>query len=127
MTDPAFVILVEVLLSFILVIVVLGNLFVIQAVCRHVRLKTIPNICITSLAFADLIVGLLNIPMYMYTVYDDAFEQKYPEKLILALTALDLYFGAVSILHLALISMERCYAVTYPLRRKFLQKGKRLK
>ena len=127
MTDPAFVILVEVLLSFILVIVVLGNLFVIQAVCRHVRLKTIPNICITSLAFADLIVGLLNIPMYMYTVYDDAFEQKYPEKLILALTALDLYFGAVSILHLALISMERCYAVTYPLRRKFLQRGKRLK
>ena len=127
MTDPAFVILVEVLLSFILVIVVLGNLFVIQAVCRHVHLKTIPNICITSLAFADLIVGLLNIPMYMYTVYDDGFEQKYPEKLILALNALDLYFGAVSILHLALISMERCYAVTYPLRRKFLQKGKRLK
>lgn len=127
MTDPAFVILVEVLLSFILVIVVLGNLFVIQAVCRHVRLKTIPNICITSLAFADLIVGLLNIPMYMYTVYDDAFEQKYPEKLILALNALDLYFGVVSILHLALISTERCYAITYPLRRRFLQKGKRLK
>ena len=126
MTDPAFAILVEVLLALIVVIIVLGNLFVIQAVCRHVRLKTIPNICITSLAFADLIVGLLNVPMYMYAVYVDAFKKNYSEKYILALNSLDMYFGVTSILHLALISMERCYAITYPLRRRFLQKGKRL-
>lgn len=126
MTESAFVILVEVLLAIILVIVVLGNLFVIEAVCRHIRLRTIPNICITSLAIADLFVGLLNIPMYMYAVYDDAFEQKYPEKLNLVLNSLDMYFGVASILHLALISMERCYAITCPLRRRFLQKGKRI-
>ena len=124
MTDSAFAIFTEVLLFIILVIVVLGNLFVIEAVCRHARLRTIPNICITSLAIADLFVGLLNIPMYMYSVYDDAYEKKYSEEFNLVLTSLDMYFGTTSILHLAFISMERCYAITCPLRRRFLQKGK---
>ncbi|XP_028396369.1 5-hydroxytryptamine receptor 4-like [Dendronephthya gigantea] len=119
MTDSAFVILVEVLLSIILVVIVLGNLFVIEAVCRHVRLRTIPNICIVSLAVADLFVGLLNIPMYMYAIYNENHSRDYN----LALDSLDMYFGASSILHLALISMERCYAITCPLRRRFLQKG----
>ena len=125
MIDSAFVILVEVLLAIILVIVVLGNLFVIEAVCRHVRLRTIPNICITSLAITDLFVGLLNIPMYMYAVYyAGALEQSYSEEFYLAIISLDMYFGTLSIVHLAFISMERCYAITCPLRRRFLQKGK---
>lgn len=123
-TDSAFVILVEILMSLIMVVVILGNLFVIGAVCRYTRLRTIPNICITSLAIADLFVGLLNIPMYMYAVYEDEFKQKYSEQFTLALKVLDMYFGAASILHLSFISMERCYAITCPLRRKFLQKGR---
>ena len=127
MSGSAFVILMEVLLSIILVIIVLGNLFVIEAVCRHVRLRTIPNICITSLAIADLFVGLINVPMYMYAIYhDDAFEQRYSKEYTLALNSLDMYFGAASILHLAFISTERCYAISFPLRRRFLQKGKRV-
>ena len=124
MTDSAFVILLEILLSIIVVIIVLGNLFVIDAVCRHVRLRTIPNICITSLAFADLFVGLINVPMYMFAIYDDTIGQRYSKNYRLVLRSLDMYFGAASILHLAFISMERCYAITFPLRRRFLQKGK---
>lgn len=120
MTDSAFVILVEVLLSIMLVIIVLGNLFVIEAVCRHVRLRTIPNMCIISLAVADLFIGLLNIPLYMYAIYSEDDSRDYR----LALNSLDMYFGTSSILHLAFISMERCYAITCPLRRRFLQKGR---
>ena len=101
-----------------MVVVVVGNIFVIEVVRRNNRLRTIPNICITSLAVADLFVGLINIPMYMYALYDQTVPTVRK-----AQHSFDIYFGVTSILHLTFISMERCYAITFPMKRRFLQKG----
>lgn len=118
-----FVVLLEIFLSILLLIVVLGNIFVIEAVRSHTRLRTIPNICITSLAVSDLFVGLINIPIYMYTAYHGRSTLVVHK----TLNSFDIFFGVTSILHLTFISMERCYAITLPLKRKFLQKGKALR
>ena len=123
MKDSAFVILLEILLAFLAVAIVLGNIFVIQTVLRNTQLKTIPNMCITSLAVADLFVGLVNVPMYMYAVYANEMGIFVSRAYGLSLVLLDIFFGCESIAHLTSISVERCYAITCPMRRRFLRKG----
>ena len=123
MKDSAFVILLEILLAFLAVAIVLGNIFVIQTVLRNTQLKTIPNMCITSLAVADLFVGLVNVPMYMYAVYANEMGIFVSRAYGPSLQSLDIFFGSASIAHLASISVERCYAITCPMRRRFLRKG----
>ena len=103
-----------------MVVVVVGNIFVIEVVRRNNRLRTIPNICITSLAIADLFVGLINIPLYIYAIYHQTEITITYNKVQ---NSFDIYFGVTSILHLTFISMERCYAITFPMKRRFLQKG----
>ena len=122
MTFPSpFVVLLEVFYLVLMVVVLLGNTFIVEAIRRHSHLRTIPNICIASLAVADLLVGLINIPMYMYAVYDETEITLGYHKVQ---NSFDMYFGVTSILHLTFISMERCYAITFPLKRRFLQRGK---
>ena len=64
-----FVVVLGVLCIILIPIVLLGNIFVIDVVRRHAHIRTIPNICTASLAVADLFVGLINIPLYIYAIY----------------------------------------------------------
>ena len=121
MQSSPFVVVLGVLCIILIPIVLLGNIFVIDVVRRHAHIRTIPNICITSLAIADLFVGLINIPLYIYAIYHQTEITITYNKVQ---NSFDIYFGVTSILHLTFISMERCYAIAYPIKRRLLRKGK---
>jgi len=69
---------------------------------------------VVSLAVADILVGVTSIPiwisMLLYSSGDDTLQGVY--------YVLDLFAGTCSILHLVTISLERFFAVVYPIRHR---------
>ena len=93
---------------------VFGNGLVVGAFIRHSRLRTITNYFVVSLAVADIIVGVISIPiwisMLLYSSGGSALNTVY--------YLLDLFAGTSSILHLVFISFERFFAVVFPIRHR---------
>ena len=93
---------------------VFGNGLVVGSFIRHSRLRTITNYFVVSLAIADIIVGIISIPiwitMLLYSTGGETISTVY--------NVLDLFAGTCSILHLVAISLERFFAVVYPIRHR---------
>uniref|UniRef100_A0A1A8Q1H2 Beta-2 adrenergic receptor n=1 Tax=Nothobranchius rachovii TaxID=451742 RepID=A0A1A8Q1H2_9TELE len=107
-------ILVCIYMSFIFVLTVLGNILVITAMARFQRLQSVTNCFITSLACADLVMGLIVIPFgasnnifgtWHFGVFWCDFW-----------TATDVHCVTASIGTLCVISIDRYLAITSPLR-----------
>ncbi|XP_041352920.1 probable G-protein coupled receptor No9 [Gigantopelta aegis] len=104
--------------------IILGNTLILIAVCFENKLHTIPNAFIASLAVADLLVGLVTIPLYVvfYLKLPNVEKNKY---LCLVRSSTALYSCGSSLLNLLLISFDRYLTVIYPLRYHALMTPKR--
>ncbi|XP_076164529.1 dopamine receptor 2 isoform X1 [Ptiloglossa arizonensis] len=92
---------------------VFGNVLVILAVVRERYLHTATNYFITSLAFADCLVGLVVMPFSaIYEVLENRwlFAHDWCD----VWRSLDVLFSTASILNLCMISLDRYWAVTDP-------------
>lgn len=101
------------LMLFIILSAIFGNLLVIVSVMRHRKLRVITNYFVVSLAFADMLVAfgamgfnlsveIFNRWLFGYFMCD-------------VWNSLDVYFSSASILHLCCISVDRYYAIVQPL------------
>ncbi|XP_067036166.1 octopamine receptor beta-1R-like [Acropora muricata] len=95
---------------------VFGNGLVIGSFIRYYRLRTITNYFVVSLAVADIIVGVISIPIWISILLYSSAE--IGEVVNTVYNVLDLFAGTSSILHLVVISMERFFAVVYPIRHR---------
>ncbi|XP_070539677.1 dopamine receptor 2-like [Ptychodera flava] len=95
-------------------VIVFGNTLVILAVYRERYLRTTTNCFIVSLAFADLLIGLVVVP---FAIINDTsggnwqFGQLWCD----LWHALDVLSSTASIMNLCVISLDRYWAVTYPM------------
>ena len=81
------------------------------------KLRKRPHFLLISLAVADLLVGLLAIPLYMSRHYD-----VYEGHVVRAIADwTDMFTGLTSIFTLAVISLERMYAIGWPYRHRVLK------
>ncbi|KAK6182222.1 hypothetical protein SNE40_009951 [Patella caerulea] len=103
-----------------------GNLIVLIAVMSFVKLQTVTNYFVVSLAFADLLVGAGTIPLYavFHLQTGNVVENK---TACLIRYALVVESCGASLLNLLFISIDRFIAVIYPLRYYSLVTPKRAK
>lgn len=104
-----------IVLAIIIIVTICGNVVVCLAVGLNRRLRTLTNCFIVSLAVTDLMLGLLVQPFAaMYEVSNHIWNLSHTFCDIY--NSLDVMLCTASILNLFMISLDRYYAVTAPLR-----------
>ncbi|KAI3368696.1 hypothetical protein L3Q82_025693 [Scortum barcoo] len=91
-----------------------GNILVILAVSLERKLQNATNYFLMSLAVADLLVGLLVMPIALVAVLYE-YEWRPPNALCPIWLFLDVLFSTASIMHLCAISLDRYVAIKKPI------------
>ncbi|KAL2089738.1 hypothetical protein ACEWY4_014426 [Coilia grayii] len=91
-----------------------GNILVIMAVSLERKLQNATNYFLMSLAVADLLVGLLVMPLALLSVLFNS-DWPLPEFLCPIWLFLDVLFSTASIMHLCAISLDRYIAIKRPI------------
>ncbi|KAM9501876.1 5-hydroxytryptamine (serotonin) receptor 2C, G protein-coupled-like 1 isoform 1-T7 [Clarias gariepinus] len=105
---PALLILIIILLT------IGGNILVIMAVSLEKKLQNATNFFLRSLAVADMLVGILVMPISLINVLYD-YEWPLPHALCPIWIYLDVLFSTASIMHLCAISLDRYVAICNPI------------
>ncbi|XP_047500271.1 kiSS-1 receptor-like [Penaeus chinensis] len=93
---------------------VVGNALIIFTICRYRHLKTTTNVFLASLATADLLLILICIPVKLARLFSFSWTLgAFMCKLIFYLQTLS---AVCSVLTLTVMSVERYYAIVYPMR-----------
>ncbi|XP_062383845.1 5-hydroxytryptamine receptor 2A [Sardina pilchardus] len=97
-----------------IVITVTGNILVIMAVALEKKLKNATNYFLMSLAAADLLLGLLVMPIAMVNILYD-YIWPLPSTLCPIWIFLDVLLSTASIMHLCTISLDRYIGIRNPI------------
>ncbi|KAK2557280.1 Beta-1 adrenergic receptor [Acropora cervicornis] len=95
-----------------------GNIIVVVVIRRTPNLRTICGVLICNLALADLLVSSVVVPMVIFCLIRGVVPQCSSTTPGSVLLAIGRYSTTVSLLILALLSMDRCWAIASPLGHK---------
>lgn len=104
------IVLSSVVVTFLMIVIVVGNMLVIIAIATEKSLKSIQNWFIASLAVADFFLGLVIMPFSLanvlmgYWVFGDWWCDIH--------SAMDVLLCTASIMNLCLISLDRYWSIT---------------
>ncbi|XP_074068452.1 LOW QUALITY PROTEIN: histamine H2 receptor [Macrotis lagotis] len=116
--------LIGLVLILLILITVFGNVVVCLAVGLNRRLRSLTNCFIVSLAITDLLLGLLVLPFSAACELGQTCN--FAKPLCNIYTSLDVMLCTASILNLFMISLDRYYAITAPLRYTMVVTPKRV-
>ena len=109
-------------LSLACVFIVFGNLLtiILFAVNKGLRKKSL--FLVINMAFADLMLGSVSLPIYIYRIGDtyELWSGRYPSSLSIFYMGVDTAFSQASLISAAFISGERFYAIYWPFKHKTL-------
>ncbi|XP_051814802.1 5-hydroxytryptamine receptor 2A [Acanthochromis polyacanthus] len=102
------------LILLVIAVTVMGNILVILAVSLEKKLQNATNYFLMSLAVADMLLGILVMPVSMVTILYD-YGWPLPLDLCPIWIYLDVLFSTASIMHLCAISLDRYIAIRNPI------------
>ena len=104
------------------VFIIVGNLFVIILFAANKGLRKKSLLLVINMAFADLMLGTLTLPIYIYTIgiVYKLWSGGYPSSLSVFYTSFDTLFSQASLISAAFISVERFYAIYWPFKHRTL-------
>ena len=103
-----------VLLAFICTFIVVGNGIVVYLIYRKKTLRLLTNMFLTSLAFSDLISGLVGFPLLIRCLQSNILNICVSSTIFYRFTAIS------SICHVLLIVDDRYVAIVYPLKQTYM-------
>ena len=105
------------------VLIVAGNLVTIVLFARNKNLRKKSPFLVINMAFADLMLGTVGIPLYIYDIGAHGhflWTAKMSTSFYNSLKVADTVFAQASIISATFISVERCYAIYWPLKHRTL-------
>ena len=104
--------------------IVVGNLLVIVLFAVYKKLRKKSLFLVINMAFADLMLGAVSLPIYIYGVgvYFNLWAGDFPMSLAIFYTIVDTFFIDASLISAAFISGERLFAIYWPLIHRTLSK-----
>ena len=103
-----------VLLAFVCALIVVANGIVVYLIYRKKTLRSITNMFLTSLAFSDLISGLVGFPLLIRCLQSNILNICVSSTIFYRFTAIS------SICHVLLIACDRYIAIVYPLKQSYI-------
>ena len=100
------------------VLIVFANSLMIGAFHVNRRLRTRTNLLLMSLAVADMLVGTISLPLWMYLPFTYNWRQIRKVYLIF-----DIICGISSILNMTAVSLERYCALRRPVKHRNIRKS----
>lgn len=101
------------LLLLLAVFTVIGNCLIVIAICRFKELRTVTNYMILSLAIADLLIGLVVMPLNISN--EVLLYWPYGQNMCDLWHSFDVLASTASILNLCIIALDRYWAITDPI------------
>lgn len=97
-------------------LIIIGNTLAIIVFTRTKLLRKRTNYFLLCLAIADIMVGLISLPMFIHilVVYTQGGSKTLNKLVTQVPTALDIFTGFASVFALTIISLERLYSVALP-------------
>ena len=104
------------------VLIVVGNLFVIILFAANKGLRKKSLLLVINMSFADLMLGALTLPIYIYNIGTDykLWSGGFPSSLSVFYNSVDTLFSQASLLSATFISGERFYAIYWPFKHRTL-------
>ena len=108
------------ILSFVFIFV--GNLLTIVLFAANKRLRKRSLFLVINMAFADLMLGILSLPIYIYVVGTSfqLWKDGSSMSLLIFYKIVDMFFSQASLISAAFISGERLYAIYWPFKHRTL-------
>lgn len=109
--------------AFVAFAIVAGNSLFLAAFFRNRFLQKQRNYLLVSLACADILVGALAIPLFIFLVIVTHIENsRLSNQVQLIFIAVDISTGLTSMFTLTVIALERLYAISYPMNYRSVRK-----
>ena len=104
------------------VLVAVGNLLTIVLIAVNRGLRKRSLLLVINMAFADLMLGILSLPLYIYNVGSmfELWKGGWPMSLSIFYAVVDIFFMQASLISAAFISVERFYAIYWPFKHRTL-------
>uniref|UniRef100_A0AC35TXU1 G_PROTEIN_RECEP_F1_2 domain-containing protein n=1 Tax=Rhabditophanes sp. KR3021 TaxID=114890 RepID=A0AC35TXU1_9BILA len=97
---------------------IVANSLVFIVLYKNPRLQTVPNLLVGNLAFSDLCLSLIVLPLS--SVYAIAGKWIFPEMLCVIFVSADILCCTASIWNLSIVGLDRYWAITSPV--EYMQK-----
>ncbi|VDN59058.1 unnamed protein product [Dracunculus medinensis] len=91
---------------------VAANSLVFVVLYKNPRLQTVPNLLVANLAFSDLCLGLIVLPLS--SIYVVAGEWLFTSTLCVVFVSADILCSTASIWNLSIVGLDRYWAITAP-------------
>ncbi|CAD6187581.1 unnamed protein product [Caenorhabditis auriculariae] len=91
---------------------IFANSLVFIVLYKNPRMQTVPNLLVGNLAFSDLALGLIVLPLS--SVYAIAGEWIFPDALCEVFVSADILCSTASIWNLSIVGLDRYWAITSP-------------